>query len=328
MKYDPQIHHRQSIRLKGHDYASGGIYFITICAHRNAGKIFDPRPVRKMIGQIWKSLPDRFPCAAVRAPFMDAPPAPSDTHEEHPYATIMPDHFHALIKIHPGDKSLGKIIGAFKSLVVHEYIAGVKRGEFARFSGKIWHRNYYERIIRNADDLRRTAEYIRLNPVKLQFQIDGIPAIGNPALWELPTLGLLASGGGSRTGSLHGRPSSSLHGCPSSSLHGQFTAHALLSGCHSDLEEQLARQNNLPLIWMPAVAPDSIGFSDWQLQRLEAGTLLILCPFSDTHTTRENALKRNRLIAEQCNQLWIPAARKGGSLEALKKEFKNKEIRQ
>ncbi len=32
--YDPRIHHRRSIRLKGHDYAGGGVYFVTICAHR------------------------------------------------------------------------------------------------------------------------------------------------------------------------------------------------------------------------------------------------------------------------------------------------------
>jgi putative transposase len=31
--YDPNKHHRRSIRLKGHDYSSAGIYFITICTH-------------------------------------------------------------------------------------------------------------------------------------------------------------------------------------------------------------------------------------------------------------------------------------------------------
>ena len=32
--YNPEIHHRQSIRLKGHNYAGGGLYFVTLCAHR------------------------------------------------------------------------------------------------------------------------------------------------------------------------------------------------------------------------------------------------------------------------------------------------------
>lgn len=31
MKYDPNKHHRSSIRLKGYDYAQAGAYFVTIC---------------------------------------------------------------------------------------------------------------------------------------------------------------------------------------------------------------------------------------------------------------------------------------------------------
>ena len=31
MKYDPQKHHRRSIRLKGYDYTQSGAYFLTIC---------------------------------------------------------------------------------------------------------------------------------------------------------------------------------------------------------------------------------------------------------------------------------------------------------
>ena len=31
MTYNPNIHHRRSIRLKGYDYSKAGLYFITIC---------------------------------------------------------------------------------------------------------------------------------------------------------------------------------------------------------------------------------------------------------------------------------------------------------
>ncbi len=31
MTYDPRIHHRRSIRLRGHDYSGGGSYFVTCC---------------------------------------------------------------------------------------------------------------------------------------------------------------------------------------------------------------------------------------------------------------------------------------------------------
>ncbi len=30
MKFDSEIHHRRSIRLKGYDYTQAGAYFITI----------------------------------------------------------------------------------------------------------------------------------------------------------------------------------------------------------------------------------------------------------------------------------------------------------
>lgn len=39
MKYNPDIHHRKSIRLKGYDYSKEGMYFITICT-QNKENIF------------------------------------------------------------------------------------------------------------------------------------------------------------------------------------------------------------------------------------------------------------------------------------------------
>jgi len=36
MSYNPNIHHRRSIRLKGYDYSQAGLYFITICAQDRA----------------------------------------------------------------------------------------------------------------------------------------------------------------------------------------------------------------------------------------------------------------------------------------------------
>ena len=36
MSYNPNIHHRRTIRLKGYDYSRTGLYFITICAQDRA----------------------------------------------------------------------------------------------------------------------------------------------------------------------------------------------------------------------------------------------------------------------------------------------------
>ena len=32
MKYDPKIHHRRSLRLKGYDYSYPGAYYVTLCS--------------------------------------------------------------------------------------------------------------------------------------------------------------------------------------------------------------------------------------------------------------------------------------------------------
>ena len=32
MTFNPEIHHRRSIRLRDYDYSRGGAYFVTVCA--------------------------------------------------------------------------------------------------------------------------------------------------------------------------------------------------------------------------------------------------------------------------------------------------------
>jgi putative transposase len=44
MKFDPQKHHRRSIRLPDYDYSQSGAYFITVVTHQRAclfGEIVD-----------------------------------------------------------------------------------------------------------------------------------------------------------------------------------------------------------------------------------------------------------------------------------------------
>ena len=36
MVYNPKYHRRKSIRLKGYDYSSPGLYFVTICCQKRA----------------------------------------------------------------------------------------------------------------------------------------------------------------------------------------------------------------------------------------------------------------------------------------------------
>jgi len=61
--------------------------------------------------------------------------------------------------------ALGDIIGAFKSLITHEYVMGVKNNGWKSFDQRLFQRNYYEQIIRNEIDLNKIREYIQSNPL-------------------------------------------------------------------------------------------------------------------------------------------------------------------
>lgn len=67
MKYDPDKHHRRSIRLKGYDYTAAGMYFITICAYQRDclfGEIINSEMRLNQLGQrvhaCWQRLPFHF----------------------------------------------------------------------------------------------------------------------------------------------------------------------------------------------------------------------------------------------------------------------------
>jgi REP element-mobilizing transposase RayT len=59
---------------------------------------------------------------------------------------------------------LGRIIQAFKSLTTNAYIRGVNQHGWPTFPGLLWQRNYYERVIRDEEELTATRAYIRDNP--------------------------------------------------------------------------------------------------------------------------------------------------------------------
>ena len=62
------------------------------------------------------------------------------------------------------DNTLGRMLQAFKSMTTVEYIRGVKQYGWSSFPGRLWQRNYYERVIRNEDELNRVREYVAENP--------------------------------------------------------------------------------------------------------------------------------------------------------------------
>jgi len=63
--------------------------------------------------------------------------------------------------------SLGAIIGSFKSAAARSI-----NQLFGTPGSKVWHRNYYEHIIRNEKELYKVRRYIRDNPMKWVIEDD------------------------------------------------------------------------------------------------------------------------------------------------------------
>jgi putative transposase len=182
MKYNPERHHRRSIRLKGYDYSQPGWYYITICTHKRVilfGDIIEGEMVcnnaGKMIESIWQEIPQYYQGIKID------------------YYQIMPNHFHGIIiivgadprvcpdpRVYPENErtkagqsqgiaptlTLPDVIKRFKSLTTKRYIEGVRQNNWPPFKGKIWKRNYYEHIIRDENELEQIREYIVNNPCK------------------------------------------------------------------------------------------------------------------------------------------------------------------
>lgn len=210
MTYNPDIHHRRSIRLKGYDYALPGAYFVTICTHGRAcvfGDIVDGVMMLNDVGMLaqreWCGLTERFPHLAPDA------------------FIVMPNHLHCIIA-HTAPENTSPVGARFIAPQraapqfispndVREYVENQGAGNVGNMGnmgnqgainrtptvdrvptvGEIvrafkavttrrirlqgiddfaWQRNYYEHIIRNETSLRRIREYIHNNP--LQWALD------------------------------------------------------------------------------------------------------------------------------------------------------------
>ena len=187
MKYNPDLHHRRSIRLKGYDYSDVGLYFITVCTQNRLclfGEIVHGEMILneagKMVQFTWVDLPQH------------------NINIKLDEFIIMPNHIHGIIIIvGAGSKpALNKRAGLEPVLMKRAGLEPVlmKRAglepaptchglsefvrQFKTFSAKrinkinktpgihLWQRNYYEHIIRDENDLNRIREYIANNSLK------------------------------------------------------------------------------------------------------------------------------------------------------------------
>jgi putative transposase len=191
MHYDPERHHRRTVRLPAYDYAGPGLYFVTICAHERAalfGGVAEDTMRLSPFGWIAEEEWQRTP--HVRA----------DVALDH--HVVMPNHVHLLFAITvdhadpslsstpgPSDtvgatrcvaldgargdirrnakgpiaQSVGAIIGQYKSAVSRR-INAVRETPGA----SVWQRGYHEHIVRNERQANRIRHYILENPAQWQ----------------------------------------------------------------------------------------------------------------------------------------------------------------
>jgi REP element-mobilizing transposase RayT len=194
MKYNPQIHHRRSIRLKGYDYGQLGVYFITLCTHNKEcwfGEIRDSQMCLNQLGKIvtqewlrtpeirseitldeWIVMPNHLhgiiitntnPSPNPANPVGAHRRAPSSHHVSNPRRAPSSHHVsnpqRAPSQFRRYSNSLPSIIAGFKSVTT-------KRINILRETPRIplWQRNYYESVVCDTEHLEHIRNYIRANP--------------------------------------------------------------------------------------------------------------------------------------------------------------------
>jgi len=149
MKYNPDKHHRRSIRLQGYDYSQPGIYFITLCTQNHEclfGEILNGEmrlnEFGKIAHQCWLEIPQHFP------------------HVQLDEFVVMPDHIHGIIVLNNivvvvvGVQNIEPLQNqnAYQHIIprsIGSIIRGFKIGVTKKFRQNtdiyvVWQRNYYE----------------------------------------------------------------------------------------------------------------------------------------------------------------------------------------
>lgn len=156
-----QFYNRRSIRLNSYNYSSSGYYFVTICSDKfrhifantqveNDDTKLSLTKLGDVVSDCWLDIPTHYPKVRL--------------HE----FVIMPNHLHGIVEImqrKPSDTFETKL-----SSIIRGFKAGVtkKCNELGLCNHSIWHRNYYEHIIRNEKSYSIISNYIRNNPINWQ----------------------------------------------------------------------------------------------------------------------------------------------------------------
>lgn len=166
-EYDPQKHHRASIRLQGYDYSYQGAYYITIVTWQReyllgdvSNQDMELNQYGHLVHHAWFDLPNHYPAVELGT------------------FCIMPNHMHGIIVLNDSDRAglrpaptkqypLSEVVRAFKSFSARQI--NLSRGKQGI---PVWQRNYYEHIIRSDKEHQAIHDYILDNP--LNWNLDDL----------------------------------------------------------------------------------------------------------------------------------------------------------
>jgi len=200
-RYDPDKHHRRSIRLREWDCRNAGAYFVTICTCGGEylfGEVADADMRLNIYGEIvtacWNAIPRHFANAELDA------------------FVVMPNHMHGIVVLRRG-KAFGSEASALlrdarpNALPLHR-LRGTPPGSLAAIvqnfkavasrrinrargtpGAPVWQRNYWEHIIRDDRALGAIRQYIADNPARWSLDVHNRASEGEDpqaqALWDM-----------------------------------------------------------------------------------------------------------------------------------------------
>ncbi|MCF7817824.1 MAG: hypothetical protein K9M54_08065 [Kiritimatiellales bacterium] len=307
--------YRQSIRKKGWDYTSG-CYFLTINAHASRA-LFGTVVNRKMVlNEAGRVAEEEWRKGAVLREGVKL--------DEF---VIMPNHMHGIVFIEgqaglegldasspcrpqfgkPVAGALGTLVGAYKAAVTR----AVRRRGLMHQTHTIWHRNYWDVIVRDGKALAGIRNYIRFNPQNYAAVMDvGEPQwVGNRNLLDMPKTGFLASRG-------------------ANVLHGRLPVkpgEVVISGFLSPMERAVFKaglEHKRPLIWVKPWGLEESASPAPVRRALDEARLLIVSPFADrveAPSVRRSAWC-NQYVLAHCDRMVIGHLNPGGMLACVLSE--------
>jgi putative transposase len=167
----PPSRQRHSPRLKDHDYAQQGTYFVTICTYNRVhvfGNVVEMNVELNTLGCVaescWRDIPKHFP-NVVLDEFVVMPNhvhglifISDDSFVGTRHAVSLPDTREAFSAPVPG--SLSTIVRSYKSAVTNQI------NRIRKITEPVWQGRFYDHIVRTETSLNRLREYILQNPAR------------------------------------------------------------------------------------------------------------------------------------------------------------------